>query len=109
MDIFHRGVPRVFVSDLPNPEKKPSFRKATAELTQGRSERESLSSIESLGDRQHPGMLSCCAMVLAGLVQGKRRPGGSMLPGTAPQAELAARGDELLLLGQGHVHSSSLA
>ena len=87
MDIFHRGVPRVFVSDLPNPEKKPGFCKAAVELVQGTSERKLLSSIKSLWDRQHPVKLSRCVIVLAGLAQAKRRPRGSAaetLPGTLP-------------------------
>lgn len=112
MDIFHQGVPRVFVSDLPNPEKKPGFCKAVVELTQGMNERQSLSSIKSLWDRQHPAKLSCWVMVLAGLVEGKLRPGGSaakMLRVQCLQAELAAWGDELLLLGQENLHSFCLA
>lgn len=77
----------VFVSDLLNPEKKPGFCKAAVELMQGMSERKLLSSIKSLWDRQHPVKLSHCVMVLAGLVQAKRRLGVSAaetLPGTLP-------------------------
>lgn len=43
-----QGSPRVFVSDLPNPEKKPGYCKAGVELLQGTNERKLLSSIKSL-------------------------------------------------------------
>jgi len=85
MDIFHPGVPRGFVSDLLNPKKQSGFCKAAVELMQSTSERKLLPSIKLLGGRQHPAKLSRCVMVLVGLVQAKRRPGGSatqMLPGT---------------------------
>lgn len=83
---------------------------AFGKLTQGRRERKSLSSVKSLWDRQHPAKLSRCVMVLAGLVQGKRWPGGlaaEPLPGTLPAGWASCSGTGITAAGAGKNHTAS--
>lgn len=93
MDIFHPGGPRGFVPDLLNPEEKPGFCKAAVELTQGRRERK-------CPQPSHSGTSRALREAL------RVSSGHTLLPCLQPGP--AAQGHELLLLGQEHLHCSSL-
>lgn len=108
MGIFHRGPPKSYHLRLAEPGEKVKVLQGSSRAPSDHEQGELRASTASPGDGQVPSKGSRRARAAAGLVQAKQGLEARQLVGCVVcslQARLAARGDELLLLGKENLHS----